>query len=65
MLNLDAKATEAYVQGLSETLLIIGLATMVVAIAVFFILRRKETRKSAAVMTAAAAQQNVPVQTAR
>ena len=52
VLNLDAKATEAYIQGLSETLLVIGAVTLVAAVAVFFILRHKETRKPAAVTTA-------------
>ena len=65
VLNLDALATKAYVQGLSATLLIIGLATLVVAVAVFFILRHKETRKPAAVIAPAAAKQSVPVPTTR
>ena len=63
VLNLDDKATQAYVQGLSETLLIIGALTLVAAVAVFLILRRRETHKPAAVITPAA-QPNIPVQTA-
>ena len=65
VLNLDAKATEAYIQGLSETLLVIGAVTLVAAVAVFFILRHKETRKPAAVTPPAAAKQSIPVQPAR
>jgi MFS family permease len=65
VLNLDALATKAYVQGLSATLLIIGAATLVVAVAVFFILRHKETRTPAAVIPPAAAKQSVPVPTTR
>lgn len=39
----EATATAAYIQGLTQTMLIIALATVIVAIAVYFILRRQET----------------------
>ena len=50
----EAKATEAYIQGLTQTLLIIAVATVLVAIVVYFILRRQEAMQKRTAVSAAA-----------
>lgn len=53
--QLEAKAEQAYLQGLTQTLLVIALATLLVAIAVYFILRRQEARNKQGAVTEAPA----------
>jgi len=53
--QLEAKAEQAYLQALTQTMLIIAVATLVVALAVFFILRRQEARQKQTAANATAA----------
>lgn len=62
--NLEAQALQAYIQGMTTTLLIIAVATLIVAVAVFFILQRKETRRPAPAVSAAPTAPPSPVSTA-